>query len=381
MRFWFGRRFGVPSLSVALLLAGCMSVSEHRSRSVFKWRELARLPDPIGFAGACVGVSGNALLFAGGANFPDNLGLNGRTKKTWHDRVFALDKVGGTWRRVGRLPRPLGYSVALSTPGGLACIGGSDADRHYSDAFLIQYSRGSVTIVSLPSLPKPIANATGAIVGGTIYVAGGLEEPASTVAEHSFYSLNLQAREPRWQREPSWPGPERMLAIGGGLDGRFVLAGGVHLGAEKATGKTSRSYLADAYAFEPSRRGWSRLADLPFPLAGAPSPAATDGARSRLLIFGGDSGEYAARAAKLGDAHPGFNRTILSYRFRENAWRVVGEIPMPSVKDPARPNGEPWAPVTTPLVEWQNRIVLPSGEVRPGVRTPRVLATRVRRIK
>jgi hypothetical protein len=32
--------------------------------------------------------------------------------------------------------------------------------------------------------------------------------------------------------------------------------------------------------------------------------------------------------------------------------------------------------VTTPAVRWHNRIVIPSGEMRPGIRSPEVWATK-----
>lgn len=35
------------------------------------WGRLAPVPDPIGVAGPVAGVSGDALIVAGGANFPN----------------------------------------------------------------------------------------------------------------------------------------------------------------------------------------------------------------------------------------------------------------------------------------------------------------------
>ncbi|MCH5720072.1 hypothetical protein [Niabella hibiscisoli] len=37
------------------------------------------------------------------------------------------------------------------------------------------------------------------------------------------------------------------------------------------------------------------------------------------------------------------------------------------------PGASTWAPVTTPLIVWDGKIILPQGEARPGVRTNRVL--------
>ena len=54
------------------------------------WKQLPPIPDREGFAGSYAGVSGNALLVAGGANFPDKRPWEGGTK-IWYDRVFVLE--------------------------------------------------------------------------------------------------------------------------------------------------------------------------------------------------------------------------------------------------------------------------------------------------
>ncbi|HCN76145.1 MAG TPA: galactose oxidase, partial [Verrucomicrobiales bacterium] len=84
------------------------------------WSPLPALPDAEGFAGSFAGVSGGALLVAGGANFPDAPPWRGGTK-TWYDGIFALDRPDGAWRGAGRLPRPHGYGVSLSIPQRLVC--------------------------------------------------------------------------------------------------------------------------------------------------------------------------------------------------------------------------------------------------------------------
>src|SRR3954469_737650 len=78
-----------------------------------KWARLSRLPDKEGFAGAFAGVSGGALLVAGGANFPDKKPWEGGTK-IWYDTVFVLDRPDGEWKVAGRLPRRLGYGVSVT---------------------------------------------------------------------------------------------------------------------------------------------------------------------------------------------------------------------------------------------------------------------------
>jgi len=55
------------------------------------WKPLPPIPDPVGVAAPFAGVSGGALIVAGGANFPDRPPWQGGTK-VWHDAVWVLDK-------------------------------------------------------------------------------------------------------------------------------------------------------------------------------------------------------------------------------------------------------------------------------------------------
>ena len=279
--------------------------------------------------------------------------------KVWTDRAFALETRDGPWRELDdRLLRPLGYGVSLTTSEGLACLGGGNAAGHYSDAFVLSLRGGRLVRSELPALPQPCANMCGALLGRSIYVAGGLAEPAATATLKIFWSLDLSRppAERKWETLDPWPGPPRMLAVAAALDGTFYLMSGTNL-TPAPDGKAKRTYLRDAYSYRPGS-GWKRLADLPRPAVAAPSPAAVD-ARQRILVVSGDDG---TKVALPPAAHPGFPTDVLAYDPMADAWTAAGESPAPFV--------------TTPLVPGFNGYVVPGGEIRPGVRTPRMaLAT------
>nr|WP_295085871.1 N-acetylneuraminate epimerase [uncultured Roseateles sp.] len=83
-----------------------------------------------GVAGAFAGYSANALLVAGGSNFPGawkqfSAGQNYAHKglmKTWRDEVYAC--IDGRWRVVGKLPQALSNGAHVQSNGGLLIIGG-----------------------------------------------------------------------------------------------------------------------------------------------------------------------------------------------------------------------------------------------------------------
>ena len=84
-----------------------------------------------------------------------------------------------------------------------------------------------------------------------------------------------------------------------------------------------------------------------------------------MLFLPGDDGAHFGEQAALKDRHPGFGALMMSYSEIEDSWSTVSSSAM------AFPVG---APVTTPAARWGALWVIPSGEVRPGVRTPRVVA-------
>jgi N-acetylneuraminate epimerase len=321
------------------------------------WEKLAPIPDPEGFASPFAGVSHGALLVAGGANIAGEKWQEPFTKK-WYDSVFVLEKPDGVWKSGGQLPKALGYGVSVSADDGVICIGGSDSTGHFADVFRLDWDGAKVKTTTLPPLPKPCANACGALLGRTIYLAGGIETPTATTALKTFWALDLDHSKAGWQVLPPWPGPERMLSIAGVQDGSFFLLSGTRL-SPGPDGKPAREYLRDAYRFTPGQ-GWKRLADLPRAAVAAPSPAAAIGTTG-LLVFTGDDG--ANVTFQPIQQHPGFPRDGLLYDTKTDAWSSAAEIP--------------FSRATVPVVQWGDRFVIPNGEARPRVRTPEVWSLQV----
>ena len=198
----------------------------------------------------------------------------------------------------------------------------------------------------------------GALIGQTIYVAGGLAKPTATEALPTFWAIDLSDREPRWRELPAWPGPARIFPVAGAAKHAFYLFSGAKLKAG-ADGKPEREFLRDAYQYEPAK-GWQRLADLPRPAVAAASPAPLIDA-SRFLIVSGDDG-LNIHFEPLQN-HPGCPRDCLAYDAAHDAWSNLGEAP--------------FSRATVPMAEWQGAFVIPNGEVRPRLRTHDVWSLKV----
>ena len=382
---------------LGLLLTACWTAAAAEPDAkagppVLTWDELPRLPDEFGFAGVFAGVSHDALIVAGGANFPYGRPWDEdkhRATKVWYDKVFVLADPQGEWITGLKLPRPTAYGVSVTAAEGVVCLGGGDRKKHYADVLVLRWVDGRIETGQLPAMPRPAAFFCGALLvnkkGGTalptIYVAGGREQPDAQTAMSTFWALDLSKSggDLRWVELP-WPegARARMQAVAAVQDRAFFLIGGVALDPGRP-GEDKRVFLTDCYRYdpvpgEPAEPGrWTRIADLPRPAAAAPTPAIPLG-QACFAVVGGDDGENAFRMKELKDTHPGFPADVLTYNTITDTWVRTGAFP----KDAA---AGLWPPVTTVTAPWHGPAtggkrwyVIPSGEARPGVRTPQVVA-------
>ncbi|QDS98810.1 sodium:solute symporter family transporter [Adhaeretor mobilis] len=272
------------------------------------WNRLPNFPDPLGVAGAFAGVDGNALIVAGGANFPDGVPWHPtadgkKSLKQYSDRIYVLlsgesgsfsqdslsvepdsEQLGGEvsncrWLEVKQtLSGPMAYGVAVSTDQGLLCIGGEWQEHSVGDSgtednaeapsktlrsdqvYLLQWNREdeSVTLSTewerdgqrfpLPKLPRGTTAACGGRIGNYVYLAGGDtgEGGSSQFLRLSLDPEAVSAASWAWEELPSWNGPQRSQAIGVVQADRFFLFSG----RNRQDGR-GFEILTDAHAFDP----------------------------------------------------------------------------------------------------------------------------------
>lgn len=351
-------RLRFPTLLLATLLPASVATAQASSTTLVDIEHpLPALPGP-GLAGPIAGQSGDHLIIAGGANFPDK--PLWETAKVWHDEIRVLDLTApeNGWRTLeDRLPNPIAYGVALTHPAyGVVSIGGSDGEKHLASAFLMRLNAEVMEVEELPDLPMTLAYGAGVIDGDRVYVIGGQETPSSQTASARFFELDLAAELRAWTELQPLPAEGRILPVAGINREAFYVFSGASL-APDSEGKATRTYLTEAWRYRPDE-GWKRREDLPRPTVAAPSPALSLG-HDFLLVIGGSDGALDAQVTTLRDDHPGFPRSMLAYHPITDRWSTRGEFPsMP--------------PVTVPVVPTDLGFILASGEVRPRVRTPQV---------
>jgi N-acetylneuraminate epimerase len=325
---------------ILLPMLGCA----HRSAVA---TPMPTLPDAEGFAGGFAGASHGVLLFAGGSNFPDRKPWEGG-EKHFYDTLFSLQS--DRWSQAGALPSPTAYGASVTYNDAMICIGGGKGRENFLTVTRWEWINGKPHSSPLPSLPVPLSNECAAVVNDKLYVACG-QIRADVRAERALYRLDLATPNAQWETLQPLPGRERILATSASCDGAFWVIGGVTLDQDP-TGKLVRQYLSDAYRYDPAK-GWTRVADLPIPMAASPSPAPA--ANHQLFLLGGDDGS-AINLSPLN--HPGFNRRVLRFDVRKNQWTYAGTLPVAQVTTPTVPMGKDW--------------VIPGGEIHPGTRTNKV---------
>jgi len=390
-----------------LVLVNCSlvlgDVEKIPAQGTLKWSELPQLPPApsqekqAGLAGAFAGIHNDALIVAGGANFPDAPPWEGGNKMWWDD-VFVLEKTaGGKYQWVTdksfKLPQPSAYGVSISSPDGIICIGGCDADKCHNKVFLLKWnpSTKEISTESMPSLPRPMAFMAGAMVGNTIFVAGGQEKMNNGLATRAFFALDLSKKSDsadfKWRELDAWPGPARIVNLAVAQNDGDNECFYMFSGRNPVPGK-STEILTDAYKYNPATGKWKKLSDIT-PDGEEPrcimAGTAIDYGENQALVFGGARGDLFLKLEQLDQAikkarqdgddeqaemltskqtrilidHPGFSKDILTYNAIADKWTKAHELPTTSH-------------VTTSVVNWNGSFVIPTGEFKPGVRTPRV---------
>jgi len=349
------------------IAASCFAAntSDVNSEGLLEWSQLPDLPaastqgEALGVAGPFAGISNDALIVAGGANFPKPYW--GKDKQ-WLKDVWVLEKYEDDykWHTGFELEKPLAYGMSVTTKDGAVFIGGADAKQCYSDVVLVNWDRDAKNIVkeTLPSLPKPCAYGSATVIGDVIYVAGGQSETGLESAMKNFWSLDMSKKDSdadfQWQELASWPGPVRALNVtasqhNGQADCVYVMSG-------RAGSGKNIDFLTDIYEYNPGESTWKQRQSLDKPVCAAPSAAV---GQSHIFVFGGDDGSLFFKADELGDDHPGFPKDILAYHTITNTWVTTGQMERTHV--------------TSQAVKWNDEILLVSGEVRPRVRSENIL--------
>lgn len=319
-------RFVVAVVAALAATETLRAQSESRPTTMtasLQWTRLADLPDSVGRKGMYAGASDGRIIVAGGSNFPRPRAAGGQ--KVLHRDIFILDEANGRsqWRLdPHELPEPMSEGGSVTTPSGIACVGGLTERGPTRRALLLRWSneRERVLVDPLPDLPVPLAHPAVAYIGNSLVVAGGDDGSGGSRACFTL-ALGATGRTDRatWSRLPAWAGPARFGAVMQPILFRgkpaLLLAGGKEAGGD---------YLADAHVLRWGDKTWQPVASMPHPALQAASIALTS---SEVAVLGGSDGHDLANMAALGERYRLPDRIML-YRAQTEQWAIVGAMPV-----------------------------------------------------
>ena len=376
------------------------SCTDNREASV-SWKEYPQVPPADGeavqhgLASPFAGISNGTVILAGGSNFSDRPLAEGGAKR-FHDDVFVLTEKNGVpeWLSGFKLEKPIAGGASVSTSDGLLCIGGSGYDGVYRDVFLLTWNEESLKIEmqTFPPLPFPMTNMGAALSENTVYVAGGLTGDG---ASNKFLRLDLtkqQTSEFGWEILPDFTGEGRQFPV---MVAQYAAGEpSVYLFSGLVFPETSDLPVihTNGLKYNPKEQTWQTLPDVRTESSGKThllyAGSGVKSGENTIICMGGANYDVLLDALKRGrvaqiakqsgnsDAYQEYlewvqyyqtqspewyrlNTNVLAYNTQTCQWKEIGKLPFPAF-------------VCAALVEWKNGWLLINGEIKPGIRTPKV---------
>jgi N-acetylneuraminate epimerase len=326
--------------------------------------EFPALLDTEGMAGMFAGKSNGKLFCMGGANFPDKKPWEGG-KKVWYDDIYMLVDDQRWIKLEQKLPTRLAYGISVEYRDEIIIVGGNDDKNFHSEVFGLKWNGSLFQTKKYPSLPIPLASMAGTIINNLIIVAGGnsgFTDPPLSIC----YALDLADPASGWVSMPTWPGPARAQAVSGSHNGSFFLFSGEGAAIER-NGVKSRNILTDAYRFVTVQKAgkwtgsWESLPPLPKGVSASANPVPLLN-QGNFVFWGGVDAE--SNVHKDPKQHPGIGKRIFVFNANTGIWHYTGI----EEKFESR--------VTLPAIQWKDQWLYISGEIKPGIRTPKMVSVK-----
>ena len=354
-------------------------MSQQKYQQPIVWHEAGVLPSSnkdqpsIGLSGTICGVIGNKLLIGGGNNFPAGLPWEGGSKKYYNDAfVYGVKKDTLIYASSFKLPFHVAYAAIAHMPDKIIYAGGENETGAITNVYCIQQSDGTsgFDVIAWPNLPEAITNAVAVATNAAVYVFGGAN---SNGVSDKVWVLYFDTIKAGWKQISTMP-QATAFATAAILKGQVYIMGGRCKGADGI----SKIYN-QVFAWDIENNTWYEKAKLPETVSAATAVTSND---SSILFIGGDKivvfHEVELLAAKIAatsdttikkeltviknnlqKTHPGFSKDVLKYNSVTNTWGPYAQLSFT-------------APVTTHAFINNNKIYLPVGEIKPGIRTPKI---------
>ena len=319
---------------------------------------------------ACYAATANgSILLAGGCNFPETPAAEGGKKRYYKGIYIASATSTLQWKAIGELPEASAYGVSLQYGDRLIIAGGMNENGATASTYMLSHKEGRCTIETLPSLPCTIDNASGAVQGNRIYIAGG---NADGKASARFFMLDMANREAGWKECSPFPGNGRVQPVCAATDKNVYLWGGF----TPKDSTTAAKVHTDGYKYDCTGDCWTPLPCItdengtPLTLSGGTATAYN----GKLIVAAGGvnstifedaiSGTYSCIPQKEYMKQPAewyrFNNRLMVFDTDSEQWSIVQQNPL-------------YARAGALLATDENALYYIGGELKPGIRTPQIV--------
>ena len=359
--------------ALALCLAAC-------NTETMKVTDLKAIPDTAyakGVSAPFCGVVGDALVVAGGANFPDKSLLDGGAKRVYAD-IWAFSS--GEWTHAGVLPDSTAYGATFAVDGALVLAGGNVCGTTTDKVYELTLQDRAAVLRALPPLPVPMEQCGWTRDGDRLFLVGGVGTTgvyACTVGEYVWTKL---ADLPEPLVQPVAFASAGKLYVWGGFNPETLEVSdrGVCLQISPLAplGRNDKnevpSEVPPVIPSEAKESLWAEAPAIPDggTFVGATGATLPDG---RLVVVGGVNRAIFARALHNTpeDRIPYLSKEPAEYQFRQavyafdpaaGAWTLLGSDPACALAGPGvavRPAGG---------------LYVAGGELKPGVRSPKLFS-------
>ncbi|GAA4132624.1 hypothetical protein GCM10022216_03920 [Sphingobacterium kyonggiense] len=367
------RRHGL--LLLTLLTAACHSTN---SPIVIHWQQSSQLPDEgnganLGIAGPITGILKDYLIIAGGANFPEDKPWNGGAKiYQQQGYLYRIQDKQLHFEKHIHVPYVKAYAANVSYENKLFVLGGEDQQGPSASAGYYSINeKQELEYHPLQNLPKHLSNTGGAYLNNYLYVVGG---DNSEEVSNMVFRLDVSKENSQWEEFMELPYSLSHAVVSENGKDCIYVAGG-----RKRNVQAPSTFYQDVLAIQTKDRKVEKIAELPV----AVSAGTGIFYRDHLLLFSGDDGQTFHQVEKalinisqadnlhkkdslialknnILEQHPGFTKSCWSLNLKDQTWRSVEAIPG-------------MGPVTTTAIKHQDMLIIPSGEVKAGVRTNQIL--------
>ena len=365
--------------ALALCLAACHT-------ETMKVTELKPIPDAAyakGVSAPFCGVVGDALVVAGGANFPDKSLLEGGAKRVYAD-IWAY--VSGDWAHAGVLPDSTAYGATFAVDDALILAGGNVCGETTDKVYELRLQDGAAVLRALPALPEPMEQCGWTRDGDRLFLVGGVGTTGVYACTIGSYEWAKVADLPEPLVQPVAFASAGKLYVWGGFNPETLEVSDKGLVLEisplASLGRNDKEALPAAPSVIPAASSvipaeepeslWREAPAIPDggTFVGATGATLPDG---RLAVVGGVNRAIFARALHNTpeDRIPYLSKEPAEYQFRQavyafdpttEAWALLGADAACALAGPGV------------AASGGNALYVAGGELKPGVRSPKLFS-------